>query len=174
MPRTCEVCGVEYQPWDGFCRNCEMIRDVMAEQRVEQCWAELVSAIDEKPGSRDLAAAVHRFLSGKVSEFAVISMPRKARISRALRTEVYERDRYRCRTCGGFKDLSLDHILPESKGGESIEANLQTLCGSCNSRKGTQILQRGRDVSGTDDVGVETGPTTQPSVAPHGTGRPRP
>lgn len=65
--------------------------------------------------------------------------PKKVTISRALRTKVFERDAYRCKHCGGYKDLRADHIVPESKGGETTFENLQTLCQSCNSRKGTRL-----------------------------------
>ena len=63
----------------------------------------------------------------------------KAKIGAALRTEVYERDAYRCVTCGTHRALSLDHIIPESKGGPSTAENLQTMCRPCNSRKGVSM-----------------------------------
>jgi hypothetical protein len=62
----------------------------------------------------------------------------KQKISPSLRTTVFERDTYRCRHCGGFRSLRVDHIVPESKGGPTALHNLQTLCESCNSRKGTK------------------------------------
>lgn len=64
------------------------------------------------------------------------SIYRKERIPGQLRTQVYERDLYRCVHCGTHKDLSVDHIFPESRGGTLELANLQTLCRPCNSRKG--------------------------------------
>jgi hypothetical protein len=53
-----------------------------------------------------------------------------------LARQVMERDAYRCRRCGSWIDLTIDHIKPISLGGEDDPANLQTLCRSCNSRKG--------------------------------------
>jgi hypothetical protein len=63
---------------------------------------------------------------------------RKATIGASLRKAVFERDMYRCKHCSTHLDLSIDHIVPESKGGASDIDNLQTLCRPCNSRKGVR------------------------------------
>jgi len=63
---------------------------------------------------------------------------RKAHIPRSLAKRVFERDAYRCKHCGGHHDLCVDHVIPESKGGETTFANLQTLCRPCNSKKGAR------------------------------------
>lgn len=60
-------------------------------------------------------------------------------ISNKLRKMVYERDHCRCITCGATDHLSLDHIIPWSLGGEDTMENLQTMCRSCNSRKGNRV-----------------------------------
>lgn len=56
-----------------------------------------------------------------------------------LRRSVYERDGYRCVVCGDTEPLTLDHIHPWSLGGPDSFENLQTLCRSCNSRKGARV-----------------------------------
>ena len=61
---------------------------------------------------------------------------KKKKISIALRKVVFERDKYRCKHCETHLDLTVDHINPESKGGETALDNFQTLCRSCNSKKG--------------------------------------
>ena len=53
-----------------------------------------------------------------------------------VRREVLNRDR-NCRHCGSGNDLTLDHIVPYSKGGPDTVENLQVLCRPCNARKGT-------------------------------------
>lgn len=44
-----------------------------------------------------------------------------------------------CAECGSADRLSIDHIVPVSKGGDDSEANLRVLCVSCNSKKGATI-----------------------------------
>lgn len=63
----------------------------------------------------------------------------KAVIPVALRWEIWLRDDFTCRACGNRTHLRVDHIVPESKGGETTPNNLQTLCHHCNSVKGTRI-----------------------------------
>lgn len=62
----------------------------------------------------------------------------KVYISKALREAIYERDGYRCVYCHSTERLSLDHIFPESRGGETTMENLRVLCMSCNCRKGAR------------------------------------
>ena len=61
----------------------------------------------------------------------------------AVRHEVFKRDGYKCKTCLSTKMLSVDHIVSIRLGGSNEMSNLQTLCLSCNSRKGAQGGQRG-------------------------------
>jgi Homing endonuclease associated repeat/HNH endonuclease len=62
--------------------------------------------------------------------------------SLALRFYVLRRDRFCCVACGRSPAtvtgliLEVDHAFPWSKGGETIEENLQTLCFDCNRGKG--------------------------------------
>ena len=64
---------------------------------------------------------------------------KKATIPASLRKKIFERDAYRCVKCEGWQDLTLDHIHPESLGGPTEESNLQTMCRSCNSKKGARV-----------------------------------
>ena len=55
----------------------------------------------------------------------------------SLRYDILKRDGFRCQLCGrtvqedGVK-LHVDHIVPVSKGGKTVESNLRTLCETCN------------------------------------------
>lgn len=63
---------------------------------------------------------------------------RKEVIPASLRWSVFERDNFTCQNCGSRKNLTIDHVVPESKGGGLTMDNTQTLCKSCNSRKGAK------------------------------------
>lgn len=84
-------------------------------------------------------------------------MAKKSGVSGAVRRRVFARDRYTCGNCklkgrehrwpsGSFTFpaslpgvfLSIDHIIPKSRGGSHDEVNLRTLCTTCNTAKGVQ------------------------------------
>jgi hypothetical protein len=57
-----------------------------------------------------------------------------------LRAQVLMRDEAKCRLCGATPSngarLQVDHVIPWSKGGETVLTNLQILCEQCNIGKG--------------------------------------
>ena len=63
---------------------------------------------------------------------------RRAPVPESLRNAVFDRDGRKCQRCGATDDLTLDHINPFARGGATTYDNLQTLCRSCNSAKGTR------------------------------------
>ncbi|MDY6785278.1 MAG: HNH endonuclease [Cyanobacteriota bacterium] len=58
------------------------------------------------------------------------------------RREVLRRDLHRCQYCGSQKKLTLDHVIPRSKGGKHRWDNIATACESCNSKKGDRTPQQ--------------------------------
>lgn len=52
-----------------------------------------------------------------------------------------ERDGFYCKQCYSSENISIDHIIPVIKGGRNLLSNLQLLCRSCNSKKGTRIME---------------------------------
>jgi 5-methylcytosine-specific restriction endonuclease McrA len=55
------------------------------------------------------------------------------------RHNVFKRDLHKCQYCGINKDLTLDHVIPKSRGGKTSWDNLTTACKHCNSRKGDSL-----------------------------------
>ena len=58
------------------------------------------------------------------------------------RKNVLIRDHHSCTYCGARDDLTIDHIIPASKGGEWSWTNLTTACAKCNNRKGDKMLKQ--------------------------------
>jgi 5-methylcytosine-specific restriction endonuclease McrA len=52
------------------------------------------------------------------------------------RQNVFKRDNFECQYCGTRRDLTLDHVMPSSRGGQHVWTNLVTACKRCNARKG--------------------------------------
>lgn len=64
-------------------------------------------------------------------------------MSQTTRFEVFKRDGFRCRYCGvttASEELTVDHIIPVSKGGSDDLANLVTSCIPCNRGKSDRTL----------------------------------
>lgn len=65
-----------------------------------------------------------------------------------IRLAVFRRDGYTCRYCSWHADseiekqsLTVDHIIPVSKGGRSNMRNLVTACQNCNRKKGARVYR---------------------------------
>lgn len=57
------------------------------------------------------------------------------RTLRANRNRIYKRDNHQCVYCGSNKNLTLDHVIPKSRGGRNEWTNLVTSCFKCNLKK---------------------------------------
>ena len=68
-----------------------------------------------------------------------VAVPR-ATTRRISRHAVFARDRFRCQYCGAQKRLTVDHVVPRSKGGSDGWDNVVTSCAPCNLRKGDRLL----------------------------------
>lgn len=69
-----------------------------------------------------------------------ISIPYKGVV--LTRHNIFKRDGHKCQYCGHNKKLTIDHLIPRSKGGKSSWTNLVTACQSCNAKKGDYSLEK--------------------------------
>jgi 5-methylcytosine-specific restriction endonuclease McrA len=61
------------------------------------------------------------------------------RISRRV---LFARDGWQCAYCGSSSNrLTLDHVVPRSRGGTSVWENVVASCAPCNHRKGDRLLE---------------------------------
>lgn len=57
---------------------------------------------------------------------------------------IFARDGFRCTYCGSAESLTLDHVIPRSRGGSNKPNNITTACNSCNSQKGDKTPEEWR------------------------------
>jgi len=60
------------------------------------------------------------------------------------RHRIYARDNHQCVYCGSKKSLTIDHVIPRSKGGLNTWTNMVTSCFSCNVKKGDKSLEQSK------------------------------
>jgi len=69
-----------------------------------------------------------------------VRIPRDAHRRKITRRAVFARDRWTCQYCGHERGhLTVDHVIPRSKGGTSTWDNIVTCCAPCNRRKGDRL-----------------------------------
>ncbi len=61
------------------------------------------------------------------------------------RREVFRRDNYTCQYCGKHEgNLTIDHVIPRSRGGGTNWENVVTACAPCNRRKGDRLPEEAK------------------------------
>jgi len=101
-------------------------------------WADLL-AMDDEPVIHTVSLAL------KIPEIIVLNkydaMPMKKTIF--SRRNVYKRDKNTCQYCGsqpGTEEITIDHVIPKSKGGQSSWTNCVCACVPCNAKKAAKTL----------------------------------
>jgi 5-methylcytosine-specific restriction endonuclease McrA len=69
-----------------------------------------------------------------------VRIPRDVHRRKITRKAVLARDAYTCQYCGRQSSgLTVDHVIPRSRGGESVWENIVASCAPCNRRKGNRL-----------------------------------
>ena len=104
--------------------------------------------VEECDGDRVLRSAHAEFpVPSVIRRRDYINVRRRREAAGAKRMRIYLRDKYRCQYCGakqGAGELTLDHILPRSRGGDNSPVNIVTACVECNQRKGNRTPDEAR------------------------------
>ena len=96
------------------------------------------------PMTEETIVELIRSLEGKLTASA-FTKEQRALMTNKLREFIKNRDNFTCCNCRNSIHvepnllLEIDHIIPVSKGGPTVENNLQTLCWKCNRSKSNKI-----------------------------------
>ena len=158
------VC-VPARPWARCARGTNVKVLKLSAQGLPQSWISLEEAVLHYASDNvrwELGAEVavfhggHNAITGLQSRIAVNSIIGTAGVPRinpfALRsgltnTKLFARDRCVCAYCGRQfhdSDLTREHIVPVSVGGQHTWMNLVTACRACNHRKGPRTPEQAR------------------------------
>lgn len=89
-----------------------------------------------KEKAQRLSARVIRLLN-------YVNLPLKKIMNhKPSRNLIYKRDNHTCQYCGSKKSLTIDHVIPRSKGGEDTWENMVVACAPCNTKKGHTLLEQ--------------------------------
>ena len=93
-------------------------------------------SVEEFDGDRVLRSARAEFpVPSVIRRRIYINIRRRREASSMKRLRIYMRDKFRCQYCGDKKpagELTLDHILPRSRGGDNSPVNVVTACVACH------------------------------------------
>ena len=71
-----------------------------------------------------------------------VKVPRDTHRRKITRRAVFARDGWTCQYCGSRSNLTVDHVIPRSKGGASSWENIVASCAPCNRRKGDHLPEQ--------------------------------
>lgn len=97
------------------------------------------------PMTEEMIAELIKLLESKLTSSAFVKEQRTL-MTKKLREYIKNRDQFTCCSCGNSTHiepnllLEIDHIIPITKGGRTVEENLQTLCWKCNRSKSNKLL----------------------------------
>ncbi|WP_162559457.1 HNH endonuclease [Microvirga sp. 17 mud 1-3] len=107
------------------------------------CWQDAIKAVFlDRVNIVSEYDKVVRSPSFEIRLPSVISLKTYVKPSRNpafTRFNVFLRDRFTCQYCGTHEDLTFDHVVPRSKGGQTTWENVVAACAPCNLRKGDRM-----------------------------------
>ena len=103
-------------------------------------WKGRAEILEESDGR--LRSATTSFARPNVIRLVTYVRVPRAVTRRISRRVLFARDGWQCAYCGSSSNrLTLDHIVPRSRGGTSVWENVVASCAPCNHRKGDRLLE---------------------------------
>ena len=134
-----------------------MPKDVIDSKRAFSVWYKYknLNRSDHNFEKKDNCEIIHNYEDtfGMVNKEVVIHKPSVIRIKNYIninyakvpltRLNIFKRDNWTCVYCGSTnrRDMTIDHIIPQSKGGPNTWENMITSCFDCNNEKADLDLE---------------------------------
>jgi hypothetical protein len=140
---------MEILEYNGNCALCD--RSIMQSKTGEPCLAyknkhvcfdcymDLAEKIYDMAGMGDgglIHIIYHECLKSRHNRARRIPISQYKKVLKLL----LHKYNFQCVACRSTDNLTIDHIKPVSRGGTDEMNNLQILCKSCNSKKGSKIM----------------------------------
>lgn len=87
-----------------------------------------------KKGDTDIVTTIGNYIRPVIIRLLSYVRFRPSSV-RVNRKRIFKRDNNTCGYCGSKKNLTVDHILPRSRGGKNTWENMITSCNRCNGMK---------------------------------------
>lgn len=158
IERTCALCNKPFFPTRNWQKTCSKKCGYTLQNNKR------VIPINSRKCARCGASLAHKNNRAMYCSKTCKSMDHNfkhrggSRLTTARRRVIIERDLatcYLCKTVLAYKDIELDHLVPQSRGGDSGPSNLSVTCLKCNRSRGNRIeveqLHRLRELRESND-----------------------
>ncbi|KAK9664674.1 hypothetical protein RND81_14G060600 [Saponaria officinalis] len=125
------VLDISYRPVNVVCWKRAICLEFMEKADVLEYYDQTVNS---PSGSFNIPAVL------RVPHLLQVMKRKKVR-NTLSRKNIFYRDEYTCQYCKATSNLTIDHVLPISRGGKWEWENLVTACAKCNCRKGQKTLE---------------------------------
>ncbi|KAL6880155.1 hypothetical protein ACP4OV_011720 [Aristida adscensionis] len=126
------VLDISYRPVNVVCWKRAICLDFIGKADVLEYYDQTVSS----PSGSFYIPAVLRVPQ-------LLQVVKRRRVKQSLsRKNILYRDGFTCQYCSAGENLTIDHVIPISRGGKWEWENLVTACSRCNSRKGQKTLEQ--------------------------------
>eukprot|EP00250_Pteridium_aquilinum_P016968 c23386_g1_i1 orf=201-1106(-) len=128
------VLDVSYRPINVVCWRRALCLEILEKADVLEYYDEVINS-PSKPFAIPAVLRINDYCHTPVHNKVKLSLNRK---------NLFLRDKFRCQYCKAQENLTVDHVIPVSRGGEWTWENLVTACSKCNARKSDKTLEESR------------------------------
>lgn len=110
-------------------------------KRTQEAKTKTKTSDNRKSVFQEAAVSVETQINKALDATSKVNLSSDSRyISKALKHQVWQRDKGTCTNCGSQRNIQYDHIKPLALGGSTTFDNLRLLCFHCNQRASTKIF----------------------------------